>query len=114
YWMPRQMGFAKAMGAALFADKISARQADEWGLIWSAVPDEAFAETVATRAAQLAKGPTEGYRMMKQALRASFDNGLDDQLSLEAELQGRAGKTRDFMEGVMAFLEKRPAQYEGR
>ena len=114
YWMPRQMGFAKAMGAALFADKISARQADEWGLIWSAVPDDAFAETVATRAAQLAKGPTEGYRMMKQALRASFDNGLDDQLSLEAELQGRAGKTRDFMEGVMAFLEKRPAQYEGR
>ncbi|MEL6125131.1 MAG: enoyl-CoA hydratase-related protein [Pseudomonadota bacterium] len=114
YWMPRQMGFAKAMGAALFADKISARQADEWGLIWSAVPDDTFAETVAIRAAQLAKGPTEGYRMMKQALRASFDNGLDDQLSLEAELQGRAGKTRDFMEGVMAFLEKRPAQYEGR
>ena len=47
-------------------------------------------------------------------MRASFDNTLEDQLSLEATLQGQAGKTRDFMEGVMAFLDKRAPDYEGR
>ncbi len=114
YWLPRQMGFAKAMGAALFADNITAEQADNWGMIWEAVDDEKFGARVAERAIQLAKGPTSTYRMVKEALRSSYDNSLDDQLELEAKLQGEAGKTRDFLEGVMAFLEKRPAKYEGR
>ncbi|MEO0912763.1 MAG: enoyl-CoA hydratase-related protein [Pseudomonadota bacterium] len=96
YWLPRQMGFAKAMGAALFAEKIPARKAEQWGMIWEAVPDDAFAQTVEARAAQLAKGPTKSYGLIKQALRQSFDNTLDDQLAIEAELQGHAGKTRDF------------------
>ncbi len=114
YWLPRQMGFAKAMGAALFAEKISAEQADAWGMIWQAVEDSSFAATIAQRAEQLAAGPTEAYRLLKQALRSSYDNPLEEQLTLEAKLQGEAGKTRDFTEGVMAFLEKRPARYEGR
>ena len=112
--LPRQMGLAKAMGAALFADKISAGQASDWGMIWEAVPDADFAEVVKRRAVHLAQGPTASYGLMKQALRASHDNTMDVQLDLEAQLQGQAGKTRDFTEGVMAFLEKRPAQYEGR
>lgn len=114
YWMPRQMGFAKAMGAALLADKITARQADDWGLIWAAVPDDQFEDHIAARARQLATGPTQAYNRIKQALRASYDNDLDQQLKLEARLQGEAGNTRDFVEGVTAFLEKRPADYQGR
>jgi 2-(1,2-epoxy-1,2-dihydrophenyl)acetyl-CoA isomerase len=114
YWLPRQVGFAKAMGAALFADRITAAQADAWGMIWEAVADDAFEATVRARAAQLAQGPTAAYRLIKQALRRSFEHGLDAQLELEAALQGEAGRTRDFREGVSAFLEKRPARYEGR
>jgi len=114
YWLPRQIGFARAMGAALFAEPISASEAEACGMIWEAVPDDAFAATVQTRAAQLAAGPTFAYRLIKQALRASFANDLDRQLALEAELQGEAGRSRDFREGVLAFLEKRPARYEGR
>ena len=114
YWLPRQMGAARAMGAALFADKITARQAADWGMIYEAVPDEGFLEHVQQRGAQLAQGPTVAYRQLKRAIRASFDNTLDEQLALEAKLQGRCGQTRDFQEGVVAFLEKRPAKYEGR
>lgn len=114
YWLPRQTGFAKAMGAALFADAITADQADAWGMIWQSVPDDAFAATIQARAAHLAQGPTRTYALIKQALRASFDNSFDAQLDLEARMQGKAGRTRDFTEGVMAFLEKRPAKFEGR
>ena len=114
YYLPRQMGLAKAMGAALFADKITARQADDWGMIWEAVPDAAFDDHWKSRAAHLAKGPTAAYQRVKQSIRASFDNDLEAQLALEAKLQGQCGQTRDFKEGVVAFLEKRPAKYEGR
>lgn len=114
YWLPRQMGLAKAMGAALFAEPISARQASDWGMIWEAVPDTEFEPRWRDRARTLACGPTEAYRGVKRSLRESFSNDLDGQLSLEAEIQGRMGRTRDFREGVLAFLEKRPARYEGR
>ncbi len=114
YTMPRQMGLAKAMGAALFAEKITARQADEWGLIWEAVPDEEFEARWKARAKHLAEGPTVAFAHVKEAMRASFHNSFEEQLSLEARLQGKCGQTRDFKEGVVAFLEKRPAQYEGR
>jgi 2-(1,2-epoxy-1,2-dihydrophenyl)acetyl-CoA isomerase len=114
YWLPRTMGAAKAMGAALFADKISARQADDWGMIWEAVPDAEFEEQWKSRAAFLAKGPTRAFQLTKQAIRGSWDNTIDGQLTEEAKLQGKAGKSRDFMEGVVAFLEKRKAHFEGR
>lgn len=114
YTLPRQMGAAKAMGAALFGDKISGRQAADWGMIYEAVPRMDFDLHVATRALHLAQGPTAAYARVKQALRGSFDNTLDEQLAMEARLQGECGKTRDFQEGVLAFLEKRPANYEGR
>ena len=114
YFLPRQMGMAKAMGAALFADKITAQQADDWGMIWESVADDGFADHWRARAAHLAKGPTAAYKGVKDTIRGSFDNTLDDQLLLEARVQGACGKTRDFKEGVVAFMEKRPAQYEGR
>ncbi|WP_375281435.1 enoyl-CoA hydratase-related protein [Pseudooctadecabacter sp.] len=114
YFLPRQMGAAKAMGAALFGDKITGRQAADWGMIFEAVPLADFGTHIAARALHLAQGPTAAYTRIKQALRASFEHTLDEQLAIEARLQGECGKTRDFQEGVMAFLEKRPAKYEGR
>ncbi len=114
YWLPRQMGFAKAMGAALFADRMSAQQAADWGMIWECVADDAFDTKVEERLNFLAKGPTAAYRNIKHALRSSYDNNLDTQLELEAKLQGEVGKSRDFAEGVLAFSQKRKAEFEGR
>lgn len=114
YWLPRQIGLARAMGAMLFAESISARQAADWGMIFAAVPDAAFPDVVAARAAALASGPTLAYLGVKTALRASFDNDLTAQLALEARLQGEAGASADFREGVAAFLAKRPARFEGK
>ena len=82
FWLPRQIGFARAMGAMLFADKISARRAADWGMIWEAIPDDAFAAHWQARATALAKGPTLAFGGVKQALRASAANTLDAQLAL--------------------------------
>ncbi len=112
--LPRQIGAARAMGAALFADRIPARQAAEWGMIYEVAEDDGFEALWRSRAAQLAQGPTEAYHHLKTALRASFDNSFEEQLMLEARLQGACGRTRDFREGVVAFLQKRPAAFEGR
>ncbi|WP_299558130.1 enoyl-CoA hydratase-related protein [uncultured Sulfitobacter sp.] len=114
YALPRQMGMAKAMGAALFADKISARQADDWGMIWEAVEDRKFNAHWREKAAHLAAGPTRAYKAVKDVIRGSWDNTYEDQIALEAREQGKCGQSRDFKEGVMAFMEKRPATFEGR
>jgi 2-(1,2-epoxy-1,2-dihydrophenyl)acetyl-CoA isomerase len=114
WFLPRQMGMAKAMGAALFADKITARQADDWGMIWEAVDDATFDSHWRARAAHLAQGPTQAYAAAKQAIRGSFEASLPEQLATEARLQGKCGKSRDFQEGVVAFMQKRPASFEGR
>ncbi len=114
YTLPRQMGMAKAMGAALFADKITARQADDWGMIWEAVPDADFDAHWRERAAHLAAGPTAAYAAVKEVMRASWDNSYEDQLTFEAQEQGKCGKSRDFKEGVLAFVEKRNPSFEGR
>ncbi|MCK8464838.1 enoyl-CoA hydratase-related protein [Aliiroseovarius sp. S1339] len=114
YWMPRQMGFAKAMGASLFAEKTPACEAADMGLIWECVADDEFEAVWRKRGEQLAKGPTLSYRNIKKALRSSMSNTLDEQLALEAKLQGECGNSRDFKEGVLAFLEKRNPNYEGR
>ena len=114
YWLPRQIGLPRAMGAALFADKITATQAADWGMIYEAVADPDFDAHWRARAAHLAAGPTAAYARVKAALRASLANDLASQLALEARLQGECGATADFAEGVAAFLEKRPAKFIGR
>lgn len=114
YWLPRQVGFARAMGTALFAEPVSARRAAEWGMIWEAVPDGSFDAIWRRKARHLASGPTAAYARVKEALRATWANDLEAQLSLEAKLQGACGQTRDFKEGILAFLEKRAARFEGR
>ena len=114
YVLPRLVGLARAMGASLFADEISAAQAMQWGMIYEAVPDADFDAHWRARAGYLAKGPTVSYRHLKEAMHASYDNTLAQQLTLEAKLQNHCGQTRDFKEGVIAFLEKRKPKYEGR
>jgi len=114
WFIPRQVGAARAMGMMLLAEPVAARQAADWGLIWEAVPDARFDEVVAARAAQLAAGPTGCYRAIREALAAAFQQDLAGQLALEARLQGEAGRGADFREGVAAFLEKRAPRFTGR
>ncbi|MEM9782705.1 MAG: enoyl-CoA hydratase-related protein [Pseudomonadota bacterium] len=114
FWLPRMVGHARAMALCLTAEPLPAATAAEWGLIWQAIPDDEMIGYVGDLAVRLADGPTVAYRLTKEALRASAGNGLAEQLALEAELQGEAGRSRDFVEGVLAFLEKRPARFEGR
>lgn len=113
HWLPRQIGMARAMGAMLFADKITARQAADWGMIYEAVPDDTFAAHIRARAEHLAAGPTLAYRGIKAMLRKSFEQDLPAQLEMEAAWQGQCGGSADFREGVAAFLEKRAARFTG-
>jgi 2-(1,2-epoxy-1,2-dihydrophenyl)acetyl-CoA isomerase len=113
YWLPRQIGMARAMGAMLFAEKITARQAADWGMIWEAVPDDTFAAHWQARAASLAAGPGVAYAGIKALLRASATATLPQQLASEAAWQGRCGASSDFREGVMAFLQKRTPDFTG-
>lgn len=112
--LPRLVGMARALGMCLLAEPVPAEQAAAWGLIWEVVDDAALNDRAAELAARLAGGPTVAYRLTRRALRQAAGNGLEAQLALEARLQGEAGATRDFMEGVAAFLENRPPRFEGR
>ncbi|MEX0369822.1 MAG: enoyl-CoA hydratase-related protein [Tateyamaria sp.] len=114
YVLPRTMGMAKAMGAALFAEKISARQADDWGMIWEAVADDVFEEHWRARVAYLSQGPTMAFAAAKRVIRDSWANDLEAQMASEASEQGQCGQSRDFREGVLAFVEKRKPSFEGR
>lgn len=113
-FLPRRVGLQRAMGAALLAEPVPARQAEAWGMIWEAVPDEQFLSVVAARAAKLASGPTGAYGALKQALRGAFEQPLEAQLAVEARLQGACGASADFREGVAAFQEKRAPRFVGK
>jgi len=111
--LPQLVGQARAMGLALLGNKLSAEQAESWGLIWRCVDDEQLMPETEKLGLQLASGPTKGLALIKQAIRAASVNSLDQQLDLESELQGVAGRTADYQEGVNAFMEKRQPVYKG-
>ena len=114
YFLPRLVGSARAMGLALLAERLSAEEAERWGLIWRAVDDARLMEEAAAVARALAAGPTRGYGLIKKALNASAGNSLDAQLDLERDLQREAGFSEDYREGVAAFMQKRKPQYKGK
>ena len=114
YLLPRLVGEARAKGLAMLGDQIPAEQALDWGLIWKVSDDEALMEDAFAIAAGLAKGPTAGYGLMKQAIQSAWSNSIDDHLDLERDLQRKAGKSPDFKEGVAAFFERRAPNFTGR
>ncbi len=114
WFLPRQVGMARAMGMALLAEPLKAEDAAAWGLIWQVVDDDALRGHVAKVAAKLAKGPTRAYGAIRRVMRASLDHSYEDQLAMEAVEQGKLGSSQDFQEGVLAFLEKRPPVFSGR
>jgi len=114
FFLPRLAGFARASGMALLGDKVSAEQARDWGLIWQVVDGAELMQRARDLARQLATQPTRAFALTKRALNASLTNDLAAQLDVEEQLQRQAGRTRDFAEGVRAFLAKRPPVFEGR
>jgi 2-(1,2-epoxy-1,2-dihydrophenyl)acetyl-CoA isomerase len=114
YFLPRLVGSARAMGLALLGERLSAEEAERWGLIWKAVADERLVEEATGIAQTLAAGPTKGYGLIKRAIHASAGNSLDAQLDLERDLQREAGFSEDYREGVAAFMQKRKPQYKGK
>ncbi len=114
FFLPRLVGLARATALAMLADKISAAHAVEIGLIYRACPGASLLEEASKLAIHLATQPTLGLGLTKRLLNAALVNDLDTQLELEAELQGKAGRSADYAEGVAAFLAKRKPVFTGR
>ncbi|GAB3626746.1 2-(1,2-epoxy-1,2-dihydrophenyl)acetyl-CoA isomerase [Pandoraea terrae] len=114
WFLPQRVGMARAMGLAMLGDKLSAEQAEQWGLIWRCVDDDVLAAEAQKLAAHLASQPTRALSAIKDSLYASATNTLDAQLDLERDHQRALGASYDYAEGVNAFLQKRGARFEGR
>lgn len=111
--LTRILGEPRAKALALTAQPVSAQQAADWGLIWQAVADDALMDQARALALSLAAGPTRGLGLTKRLIQAAATNSLDEQLDQERDCQRKAGRSRDYAEGVTAFLEKRPAVFRG-
>jgi 2-(1,2-epoxy-1,2-dihydrophenyl)acetyl-CoA isomerase len=114
WFLIKKLGLARAMGAAMLGDKLGAKDAKEWGMIWDVAPDGEDCVDAAMKLAQrLAVMPTRALVATRHLLRAAASSDLDKQLDAERDMQSALGKTHDYIEGVTAFLEKRPANFKG-
>jgi len=108
------IGQARAKALALTATPLDATTAADWGLIWRVCDDNTLMQDARELAQQLASGATVGLGLTKQAIQSAAGNSFEQQLALEAQLQGRCGRTPDYAEGVTSFLEKRDANFTGQ
>ena len=112
-FVPAAAGKARAFQMALLGERISAQRALEWGLVNFVHPDGALMDEANALVDKLAAGPTRSYAASKRALNTMLYPDLEGQLDLEAELQHALARTKDFQEGVLAFVEKRDAAFQG-
>jgi 2-(1,2-epoxy-1,2-dihydrophenyl)acetyl-CoA isomerase len=113
-FMPTRVGIARATELAMLGERLPAPQALEWGLINRVVTDDRLGEQAAALAARLAAGPTRSYAGAKRELNNWLYSRMPEQLELEAQLQREMSGSEDFLEGAMAFVQKRPARFAGR
>lgn len=113
FFLPRLVGFGKALELAMLADEVSGPEAERLGLANKCVPLAEFEETVQSLARRLAKGPTRAYGLMKELMNKAVVSDLEATLRLEGELQDIAIQTSDHREGVAAFIQKRPSEFTG-
>jgi 2-(1,2-epoxy-1,2-dihydrophenyl)acetyl-CoA isomerase len=111
--LTRAVGRVRAMELMLLAEKIHAPQAHEWGLVNRVVADDELIDCAKVLAIKLAAGPTSALAKIRRMTWAAQEHGFEDELSMERDVQREAGRHKDFVEGVSAFLEKRPAKFGG-
>ncbi|MEX0342034.1 MAG: enoyl-CoA hydratase-related protein [Erythrobacter sp.] len=111
--LSRAIGRARATRMMMLGEKIGAEQAEDWGLIYKAVDDDALMDEARALATSLANGPTVAYATMKKNIATAMDGNITEVFLAEAEGQRHAGTTRDAMEGGMAFLQKRKPVFKG-
>lgn len=113
WFLPRLVGWQKALSLAMLGDKVSATDAERMGMVYQVYPDDQFSGKVEALAATLASMPTHGLALTKHAFNQSMQASLDEQLALEDRFQQEAALTWDYREGVEAFLQKRPPVFRG-
>lgn len=113
-FVPSRVGFARAAEMAMLGERVSASKAVDWGLINSAWPDAEFAAKAGALLARLAAGPTRSYAGSKRELNHWMYDRMAAHLELEASIQGELAASADFVEGVSAFLQKRPPEFGGK
>lgn len=114
WFLPRLVGGPRAMALSLLGDKVTAEQAQGWGMIWKCIDDDKLMSEAQALAKHLASQPTKALSLIKKALNDSWSNTLDQQLDLERDLQREASLSPDYAEGVAAFIAKRPANFTGK
>ena len=112
-FVPTRVGFARAAEMAMLGERVPAPQALDWGLINRVVADDAFDAEVEQLVDRLAAGPTRSYAGTKRQLNRWLYERMDDQLEFEAGIQREMAGSDDFVEGVMAFVQKRGAAFQG-